>query len=402
MPGFHAKLSPSAAHRWRRCPGSVREESKLSQDNSSSHAAEGTVFHSIIEKCLTDDLVGLEPADFLGQQFDVDGHAITVDEDMVRYATAGIDSVEEQEGDLYVETKVSLSTWLPDDADENGETAEQFGTLDIALVSEETITVWDWKYGRGVPVSPFENDQLVLYALGFWDTVAKHVTKATQFRIVIDQPRNPDGGGEWLCSLDTLLRIGEDIAADARATLAPDAPKKAGPVQCKFCSVRPACDEFARYNLDLMSSYFEDLTEEGFDLPDTDGMTPERRSFVALRSSMIQTWLDDLKGRVLNDAIQGEPTPGAKAVRGKAGARKWADEDEAEKSLKRHLGKKKAFVEKLISPTQAEKLLSTQQWERARKNITQNEPKPLLVDETDSREPIQPAVGLFEDETQAG
>ena len=46
MPGVHALLSPSAAHRWLHCTPAPRLEA-LEEEKSSSFADEGTLAHAI-------------------------------------------------------------------------------------------------------------------------------------------------------------------------------------------------------------------------------------------------------------------------------------------------------------------------------------------------------------------
>ena len=99
----------------------------------------------------------------------------------------GIDQILEYSGKMFVEERLDLGRWMPG----------QFGTLDCGIAGEELIVISDLKYGSGVPVQAVKNTQQMIYALGFWDQFARHITDAKQFLIIIDQPRNAGGGGEW-------------------------------------------------------------------------------------------------------------------------------------------------------------------------------------------------------------
>lgn len=368
------------------CPGSVREEAAY-PDDPSPWAAEGTAFHEIVADCLE---FGFEPHDFVGQVLSIDGFEIEVSQDMADFAVRGLDYLRELDGDLFVEKRVHLDRWMPGES----------GTLDVGLITADgTIIIWDWKYGQGVPVHPERNKQLMLYALGFWDEIARHRTKATRFKLMIEQPRIPGAGGVWETTLDELLAFAAEAAEAAEATRDPEAPLSAGADACQFCKHRPNCDEFARFNLDLMNKLFDDLdSEDAPELPEQDGMTAGRRSYVVAHASMVRKWLDDLYARVMNDALAGNPTPGLKAVPGRGGARTWKDASEAESVLRRALGVKGAYEPpKILSPTQAEKKVSTRMWNKLRTLVTQSEPKPILVPETDRREAIRPVVELFDD-----
>ena len=51
MTNKHSKLSPSSAHRWMACPGSVRLEAQF-PDESSPYAKEGTTAHELVESMM--------------------------------------------------------------------------------------------------------------------------------------------------------------------------------------------------------------------------------------------------------------------------------------------------------------------------------------------------------------
>ena len=90
MSGTHAKLSPSGAHRWMRCPGSVALEAQF-PDDSSVFAAEGTLAHLLA----SDELDGVKPArERIGEQHTVDGFDFTVDKVMVAYVEDYVKLVE--------------------------------------------------------------------------------------------------------------------------------------------------------------------------------------------------------------------------------------------------------------------------------------------------------------------
>ena len=324
-----------------------------------------------------------------------DGFTFEITEDHADCIVPGLDWLREQPGDVYIEHRVALDPWLPG----------QFGTLDVGIISPDGLcTIFDWKFGVGVPVAAEGNEQLRIYALGFWQTVlAPREIDPERFRIVIEQPRCPGGGGSWDVDRLDLLRFGDEIEAAGKRALTPGAPRVAGEKQCFWCDAKPNCTVYDKFVLDLASLAFDDLdSDDEPALPEA--LTPERRSYVVRHAKMLEDWISRQHAATLADALAGLPTPGLKVVKGRAGHRRWTDEDGALSLLKPVLGDQSVNM-KVISPADAEKALKPKKtapghpeaWDAAQALITQSDPKPALVPEDDARPALRPAVASFED-----
>lgn len=384
----HARLGPSGADRWMVCAGAPNAEEGL-PDDESEFAAEGTMAHEVSDLCLT---LGFEPFDFVGHTFHVGEYTFEWDDDHAEALLPGIEWTRAQPGQFFGEHRVDLSRWLGEG---------QFGTLDRGIVAPDLITVADLKFGRGIPVSPVRNRQLMLYALGFWWNVARHLTQATNFLIVIDQPRCAGGGGEWRVTLDELLAFGEEAMVAAERTLDPNAPRTADEKACTFCKRRKApggCETYDAFNLDLLGMQFEDLDGDGEpDLPRQ--MTPERRAWLIRHTKMIEGWLEQHHADHLADALAGKPSGGLKAVAGRANPSKWRDKEAAEAAVTPILGDR-SFTKKLITPTQAGKLIPSEDFSRiVEPHVQRGEKKPVLVPEDDAR-PALLTADQFDDITE--
>lgn len=392
-PRAHARLGPSAAARWLRCPGSVNFIEDMDEpDQAGDAAAEGTILHSFMEDCLLKDL---NPIDMIGEVREREGYRYELTDDDADNMLDALDRIDDIPGKLFVEKRLDLSRWLPD----------QFGTSDVGIVGKKRITVWDHKFGFNA-VSPVENEQLMLYALGFWDNYARHISDAEDFRLIIWQPRAPSGGGEWDVHLDDLLAFGERVREAGEATRDPDAPRIPGLKQCEGCYCPGArkllCPEYAEFNLSNLVDEFEQLDREAehdlpLRLPRVNALSMKRMVHLAKHKSMVTKFFDRVHQHLMDSALKGVPTPGLKLVEGRSPPRKWKDPLEVEPVLAQALGDE-AFTHKIISPTQAEKLLPGKRYAKLKSYVDFGEKKPSLVDEHDARPAYKTVADEFLDD----
>lgn len=392
-PSKGLRKRPSDAVRWTRCANALRFT--IDYPNTSSGAAdEGTAAHWIREQCL---LLGFDAYDFIGTKVSVGGVLYECDDDMAEALQGGIDEIREFDGDLYNEVWVDTTPWVG--LDEDGK--KQGGTVDCAVIGTDLIVISDLKFGRGVAVQAVRNDQQMLYALALYHMIAKGITTATQFLIIIDQPRNSAGGGYWSVSLAELEAYGKFVIKRAKMCDDPDAKFTPGEEQCRWC---PAANVPFRiggcpaHNADMMETvglHFDDLdAPDEWTPPVVEDLTIERLIQINDKSSGITKWLTYCHGRVIQHLLDEGPTGGKKAVLGRRPNRKWLNNELAEAFMKQKI--KLPFNKKLKSPSQVEKELG-KKYEVPLALIDRGEAKPIIADEDDERESITPLVDDFDD-----
>lgn len=382
----HSSHGPSAAEGWATCLDYVNANKGL-PDFTSEPAAEGTFAHTLSDFSLQYEF---DASNFIGVRSRVAGYNFEWSDDDADLLQPGIDRIRKLDGTFFGEHRVDLSDWI---------LPGQFGTLDRAIMTPDLIWVNDLKWGRGVPVSPVENKQLMLYALGFWQNIARHHTDVKKFRLVIDQPRNSGGGGEWDVSLDDLLAFGEWIKGRAPLTMQPDAPRTASMKGCMWCRRKMApggCATFENFLFDLLGTDPDTVDLMiALDMPMElePVMTPERRAYLLRHKAMIERWLDQHDEAAVREGLAVGPQAGMKVVGGNKGRDTFPDKKATEDFLVPRLGDK-SFTKQLITPKRALEQLSPEDQEKLQPLIKQGVRKPILVPEEDARPAITPTSEL--------
>lgn len=320
MPNAHAAngLTASGAHRWLACTPSAKLEQRFPAE-SSAYAEEGTVAHSVAE-ITTRYWLGHLSEDTYENELEGYKRAGYGDAEMVdcanAYAKFIIARLEEAkktcpDPDVNLETRLDFSKYVPGG----------FGTGDCVIISEPTLEIIDFKYGKGVRVEAENNPQMMLYALGALDLYGDLYDIKT-VRMHIFQPRLSSEACSWEISVEDLTLWAEHTVAPA-ARLAEKGLGEFNPSEetCRFCRARHACRARTEKNVALF--------DEG---PDPMILSPEEAGEILSKAGDIEQWLKDLRELVSSAIRNGQAVPGWKMVEGRS-VRKITDPDQAARAL---------------------------------------------------------------------
>jgi len=290
----HAKLSASGSGRWLNCPASVRLSEGI-EETVSPHAIEGTVAHAVAEQLLR--IGGNVPVTHPPGGFDPVNESFIQDYlDFVREREQSI------KGDFatLIEAKVEYDRFVP----------EGFGTCDALILRDGVVDVIDFKFGKGHLVKAKDNTQLMLYALGAYQTYGL-TWSINAFRLWIVQPRRDHIDG-WAIDVSELLTWAHNfVAPAAKLALSPDAEAVPGEEQCRFC--------LARFQCKARADYFTCTAEEDFGLYPAPGMLTEAEFALAYkRLNAMKSWISDMEIHALRQLMRGESVAGFKLVEGQS------------------------------------------------------------------------------------
>lgn len=430
MTAAHSYWSASKFESLMLCPGKIVLE-EGAPDNTNAYAAEGTAAHQVLTWALQEErpasayvgrLIHLNDAGKPSKPGDAAYH-FEVDDDMAEHVQTCIDYCLDLKGDdgvLFADIRVNYSSYL----DVAEDTA--WGTADVIIARGEELIVVDFKYGRGVEVDAEGNPQMSLYGLGALQAYNGLVTDFERVRLAISQPRVKSAPSEWDCTVDELETWGRSTARSTvntckNAAIGYEGEGDAGwgrtylrPAEkaCKFCKAKATCPalraEVAKVAFDASPASPDDFADQAVAKPGAEGYTDAAWVAACLSQvDLIEDWCKAIRAEAERRLFAGEQVPGYKVVQGKKGNRQWADAKVAEETLKTMRVKLEEMYDfKLISPTTAEKLhkagtIGPRQWPRLKELITQNDGKPHVAPDSDSRPAlvVTPVVEDFSDVT---
>jgi hypothetical protein len=378
---LHAKLSPSGAHRWMACPGSVTLEADF-PDTSSAYAREGTAAHELAAMVLEDP--SSTANHYVGKKIAFDDHGEEVvwpiTKEMADYVDDYVNFVRERAVGkiLHVECKLSIGhiTGEPNAT----------GTSDVVIIDreQEAIEVIDLKYGMGVRVDAENNEQMQFYALGALYEY-ELISDFSWVTMVIHQPRL-NHVSEWNIPVDQLRRF-EDEARHAADKVRWEEPTfNPSEKQCRFCKAKATCPALRAEVTEIVGGA---ATLDEFEPQTVDSQTGDNYLPMAMaKVGMVEDWCKAVRAEVERRLLAGQTVDGYKLVEGRRGNRTWSDEGAVEKLFKSfRLRQEEMYDLKLISATKAEKLLkeNPKRWAKTEQLITRSDGKPSVAPATDKR-----------------
>lgn len=372
MPTKHALLSPSGSHRWLHCTAAPRLEAE-EPNRDTDYTKEGTLAHAYCAKALKATILGV-PTDEEDREIEELKEYYT--DDMLQYVEAYAAivgdkltraSLKVRDSQLIIERRLDFTKWIPD----------SFGTADAIIITDGTLEVIDFKYGKGVEVSAEWNTQMMIYALG---AIAQYEDEYNirSVRMTIVQPR-----------LDNLSEFSLDVPALewwAGSVLKPKAREALteGRMECgewcRFCKIKNRCTKLADSCLTIADRF------GGRDRVTDEEMARE----ILPRLAEIKAWVSSMEDYALSQALAGTKFEGYKLVEGRS-IRKITDPGAlAERLLEKGFAPEKIFKPaELETLTALEGLVGKKDFKAISDGlVVKPQGKPTLVPESDKRPAI--------------
>ena len=366
----HALLSASGSARWLNCTPSPLLEEQY-PDSDSEAAAEGTAAHELAEyklRVLKGSKFQQRPTSKWDNE-EMESHT----DDYADHVMATLAHAQETSpaATLLIEHRLDFSHLVP----------EGFGTGDAIIIADDTMTIIDLKYGKGVEVSAEANPQMRLYALGALHQFGM-IYDIRKIKMVIFQPRLNNTSIDEIDAQE-LITWGNDVVRPTAAIAMAGEGELTPGDWCQFCKHAPACPALAKQYFDVVP-----MADAQPAAPDPQTLSDDQIANIVRWSGDLKKWLTAVEKHALDEANNGKQYPGLKLVEGRS-VRKYTDEEAVAKKVE-GLGHE-PYEKKLLGITAMTKLLGKKTFdETLGEYLHKPEGKPTLVVESDKRQALQP------------
>lgn len=378
----HALLSPSSSKRWLLCTPSARLGEDCERE-SSIYAKEGTDAHSLGELKLKHEFGKISDEEFQKEYEEFKQSSEYYDQLFEDYVDEYVAFVKEQaEGYKQIFFEQKIFTGIEKDT----------GTSDTIIVFEDSLTIVDLKFGKGVMVKAEENPQLMIYANGAINTLG--LNNVDKVRICIVQPRL-ENYSTWETSRLKLKDWFENyVLPKAEMALKGEGELNPGEEQCRFCPVKGTCEARADLRLQEAKNIFEgevtDLVDEEKRQVIAKQISLEKLALILQVAPLYDAWLKDVEANAYKLAMSGIQIPGFKLVQGRTN-RTINNQRGLIEALRKEGYSDEEFLKEpqLQSLGELEKLVGKNKLAEIGKDfIVKPNGKPTLVPESDRRAPI--------------
>lgn len=257
----HTVASPSALHRLMRCPGSA-VLCKSVPEQSSKYAEEGTLFHSVMEYILKSKLGEQVTNKWIRMYIETYSTIVLEKEATDEMVDCVQNAVDWFNLNFVNANQIIAETRLPmyySDKD--------YGTADVIVLFDDRLVIVDWKYGKGVDVSPNNNPQLISYAVSALKYLSSQhidIRKFKEIETIIYQPRIYTGETvkSYKYTMQELVqqsKIIKEAVDKVYALYSKSANSKivkenlsASEEACKFCPAKMICKAYAKQGTELL------------------------------------------------------------------------------------------------------------------------------------------------------
>jgi len=367
----HSRFSPSAASRWLTCTASMLVDVSHIKERSSPAAEKGTFLHSVCEAYLKEQPPPLIPPN------------IRVSREDEASVSTYVNYVNSREGEKLIELK---TMWVDDCG----------GTADAVVINDTHVEIIDYKSGFFY-VSPVENPQLIIYALGVRKALESQYATFQDFKLTIVQPAQ-NNISSWSLTNKVLDEWEAEIKEVIDKINAHDVDFVPSEKACKWCPARTVCPALHELADQAVMQDFKDETSPSLTLSMT-----EKLDRIPLLKALCDAW----EAEAFATLSDGDSIKGYKLAEGRKGDRKYTSEVAVEKKL--------AELQIPVGLTHEEpKIKSPAKIEKALKQISQDatwlnqftsraDGKLKIVRSEDDRKSVNPkdkALDDFADETE--